>query len=259
MVVLCALASGSNGNCYYIGTGNEAVLIDAGIPARRILERLKRCQLNPNTIRAIFITHEHGDHVSGARVLSRRLNIPVYLTRNTFQSLYGSHRPHSICFFSPGNAIQIGGIVLYPFLKSHDAAEPCSFRVEAEGIQTGVITDLGMADEDVISQLKPCHVLFLESNYDESMLWSGSYSLPLKQRIASDKGHLSNDQAFALLNTHAGKGLREIFLSHLSGENNTPQKVMECFKPLEKKYSIRLTSRHDAGEVVVLEGFGSSG
>jgi phosphoribosyl 1,2-cyclic phosphodiesterase len=122
-----------------------------------------------------------------------------------------------------------------------------------------VITDLGRADEDVIRQLKICHVLFLESNYDESMLWNGSYSPPLKERIASDKGHLSNHQAFALVNAHAGEGLREIFLSHLSAENNSPQKVLECFKPLEKKYSIHLTSRHEAGKVLVLEGYTSVG
>jgi phosphoribosyl 1,2-cyclic phosphodiesterase len=153
-------------------------------------------------------------------------------------------------FFEPGSEIQLGSFLIFPFLKNHDAAEPCSFRISHSGIHTGVFTDIGSPCENVMHQLSQCHALFLETNYDEKMLWEGRYPWPLKRRIASEKGHLSNDQAFDLIKNHAGSQLNTLFLSHLSAENNTPETAMKRFEELRERINIHLTSRYAAGEVV---------
>lgn len=250
MITLCAIASGSNGNCYYIGNNKEAVLIDAGISARQTINRMKQQNLDPALVKAIFISHEHADHVCGARVLGKKLMVPVYATRRTFSAMYNNHKPLAPRFFEPGKEITVGSFNIFPFLKNHDAAQPCSFRVSHNGIHTGVFTDIGMACESVISELARCHALFLESNYDEKMLWEGKYPWHLKKRIASDYGHLSNDQAFNLICGHSGNQLKMVFLSHLSAENNTPEKAMGRFDELRNRYQIYLTSRHAPGDVV---------
>lgn len=249
MLTICAIASGSNGNCYYIGNSNEAVLIDAGISARQTIARLMFRNLDPSRIRAVFISHEHADHTCGARVLSKKLRVPVYLTSQTYMAMYANHRPGSPRFFKPGCEIEIGHFRIYPFGKRHDAAEPCSFRVEYKGLHTGVFTDIGSACGNVINHLNQCHVVFLESNYDENMLWAGKYPWPLKRRIASEYGHLSNDQAFDLILKNAGAQLRDVFLSHLSAENNTPDTAFNRFSELQNKIRVHLTSRYEAGEV----------
>ncbi len=253
MISLCALASGSNGNCYYIGNEHEAILIDAGIPARRIVARMHLQDLTPAKVRAIFVSHEHADHAGGARVLARRLKVPVYVTQKTYLAMYPNHKPDLPRFFAPGQEIPVGSFQVHPFLKNHDAAEPCSFRIAYKGFHVGVFTDIGSPCERVIHHLSQCHALFLETNYDEKMLWEGSYPFPIKQRIASDHGHLSNDQAFDLLKNHSGSGLQMVLLSHLSAENNTPETALNRFSELAKKFSIQLTSRHAPGDVFQLE------
>ncbi|MBN2481581.1 MAG: MBL fold metallo-hydrolase [Bacteroidales bacterium] len=252
MIELCALASGSNGNCYYIGNRHEAVLIDAGISARRIISRMHQQNLDPEKVKAVFISHEHYDHTSGARVLSKRLKIPVYLTAKTYAAMYSVHRPDAPGFFEPGSEVSTGSFIIHPFLKNHDAAEPCSFRIEYNGFNTGVLTDIGSSSDQVVHHLNRCHALFLETNYDEKMLWEGSYPWLLKQRIASERGHLSNDQAFELLENHSGSQLQMVFLSHLSAANNTPEKAMNRFREMVNKYKILPTSRYAPGEVFTI-------
>ena len=252
MVELCAIASGSNGNCYYIGNHRDAVLVDAGISARLILARMKNQNLDSSRVKAIFITHEHSDHAMGARVLSKRMHIPVFVTSRTFVGMYPNQKPLGPRFFVPGQAIQVGSFLIHTFLKNHDAAEPCSFRIEHDGMHVGVFTDIGSACENVRKHLRRCHALFLETNYDDTMLREGRYPWSLKQRILSDHGHLSNDQAFELLKNHSGSQLEVVFLSHLSAENNTPEKAISRFEALKEKYKIRLTSRHAPTDVFIL-------
>jgi len=249
MTEICALASGSNGNCYYIGNEKDAILIDAGIAARRILTRMEERNLNPSGIKAIFISHEHADHICGARVLSKRLKVPVYVTAKTFAAMYGTHRPSSPVFFKPGDIIGKGAFIIHPFLKNHDAAEPCSFRIEHEGYSIGVMTDIGTPCSNVKSHVGKCDVIFLESNYDDKMLWDGSYPYYLKKRIASDQGHLSNLQAVDLIRSYGSNKLRVVFLSHLSAENNTPSLASACFNEIGQRISIYLTSRQGPCEV----------
>ena len=244
MIEICALASGSNGNCYYVGNEHDAVLVDAGISTKKILLRMEEAGLQASKIRGIFISHEHSDHVHGVRVLSKRLGVPAWFTQRTLDALKFGESPELIQLFTPDKAVKIGSITIHPFLKNHDAAEPCSFRIEHDGWRIGVFTDIGEACPKVIHHLRKCHALFLETNYDTKMLWDGGYPYHLKSRVASSVGHLSNDQAFELIRDHAGPELVHVFLSHLSGENNRPEIAEECFKSLADRFNVQLTSRH---------------
>jgi phosphoribosyl 1,2-cyclic phosphodiesterase len=249
MLEICAIASGSNGNCYYIGNEKDAVLIDAGISCKQIVQRMKDRNLNPLKVKAVFITHEHSDHLSGARVFGNRLHVPIYMTSKTYYGAYKNQRPDYPKFFNPGEIISVGDFNVYSFLKNHDASEPCSFRVQHDGKNIGVFTDIGEPCENVTQHLKMCDGLFLETNYDETMLWNGSYPWFLKQRVASGVGHLSNKQAFDLLLSHAGEHLKCVFLSHISKENNSPKIAHESMHPLTSRFEVKLTSRYEAGEV----------
>lgn len=249
MIELCALASGSNGNCYYIGNEKDAVLIDAGVSAKQVLTRLHDSGLDASKIRGIFISHEHTDHVSGVRVLSKRLGVPAWFSQGTFDALRESELPELYEIFISGTAIKINSFQVHSFLKNHDAAEPCSFRIEHDDWHIGVFTDIGEACDLVKSNLRKCHALFLETNYDEKMLREGSYPYILKQRVASSHGHLSNDQAFELVRNHAGPELVHVFLSHLSGENNRPELAAARFQSLTDRFDVRLTSRNTFSEL----------
>lgn len=249
MIELCALASGSNGNCYYIGNERDAVLVDAGISTKKILLRMDEAGLQPEKIRGIFISHEHSDHVHGVRVLSKRLGVPAWFTQRTLEALKFGEQPELVQLFTPDRPVTLGSLVIHPFLKRHDAAEPCSFRVEHDDWHVGVFTDIGEACSKVVQHLRKCHALFIETNYDEKMLWDGSYPYHLKNRVASSVGHLSNNQAFELIRDHAGPELVHVFLSHLSGENNRPELAEECFQSLTDRFNVRLTSRHTFSEL----------
>ena len=252
MIEICAIASGSNGNCYYIGNKEDAILIDAGITCRQILTRMRLKGLNPSKLRAVFITHEHNDHVCGARVLAKKLDIPVYMTKGTHQALYLTNRPEAVRFVAPDQPVMLIPFIIHPILKNHDAREPTSFRIEYQGINIGVFTDIGSPCKNVTSHLKVCHALFLETNYDEKMLMEGTYPHHLKQRVASDVGHLSNVQAADLLSEHAGPDLKWVLLSHLSGENNTPEIAYDALKHLEERFNLVVTSRKHPTEVITL-------
>jgi phosphoribosyl 1,2-cyclic phosphodiesterase len=252
MIEICAIASGSNGNCYYIGNEKDAVLIDAGISAKQISARMFERGLNPSKVKALFISHEHSDHMRGARGVNKKMNLPVYLTAKTYNGSYKNLRPDYPKYFVPGDEIEVGEFTVHAFLKNHDASEPCSFRIQFENINVGVFTDIGEPCKNVISHLKLCDGLFLETNYDVKMLWEGRYPYFLKKRVDSEIGHLSNDQAFNLLQNHAGENLKCVFLSHLSKENNTPEIALNSMINLASKFDIKLTSRYEAGEVYQL-------
>ena len=252
MIEVCAIASGSNGNCYYIGNENEAILVDAGISCKQVLVRMEERGLDARKLKAIFITHEHVDHVRGARVLSKKLSIPAFFTYGTWNNTHKSSKPVHYRYVHIDQPLQIGGITIHTFAKNHDAGEPVSFRIEIENKSVGVMTDIGSICENVIHHFKQCTAVFLESNYDEKMLWEGPYPWPLKKRVASEIGHLSNVQALELVTEHAGDLLKMVFLSHLSGENNTPDIAFENFKSLHHKYEIIKTSREEASVVKVL-------
>jgi len=252
MIEICALASGSNGNCYYIGNKEDAVLIDAGLSFKQILKRLEQKALDPKKIKALLITHEHGDHVRGARVTGKKLDIPVFMTTGTFSATFRIWKPISYIPIVNNIPIEVGLFTIFPVLKNHDAAEPTSFRIEFGGFSIGVFTDIGSPCENVKYHLGQCHALFLETNYDQQMLLEGAYPYYLKARIDSAVGHLSNIQAFELLRDNAHPDLKCVFLSHLSAENNRPELAYNEFKSLEDKFLVKLTDRFDASEIYTL-------
>jgi len=252
MIEICALASGSNGNSYYIGNNEEAVLIDAGIYYKKLIERLDDAGLDKNKIKAIFISHEHTDHIQGARSTSNKLGIPVYYTKKTYNKSYNKNKAQNFIFFEPGTPYIIGNIKVHPFSKQHDAIEPCSFRVEIDNKHIGIMTDIGEVDETLQNQFSKCDAVFLEANYDEDMLQSGLYPYHLKERVSSSKGHLSNIQALELIKNFASPNLKTILLSHISAANNTHEIVKETFSELNGKYDVKLTSRQKASKLLTL-------
>jgi phosphoribosyl 1,2-cyclic phosphodiesterase len=249
VIEICALASGSNGNSYYIGNQTEAILVDSGISTRQLLHRFLSRGLDHKKVKAVFLSHEHSDHSRGIQVLSKRHRVTVWMSKHTFYALPHSYRPMYVELFEPGESVQVGSFIIHTFLKNHDAAEPCSFRIESGAKSVGVFTDIGEPCENVRNAMRQCHVVFIESNYDEKMLWEGSYPWPLKKRVASEVGHLSNIQAMELMLQDSHPALECIFLSHLSQENNIPALAYSIFEPFHHKMEVKLTSRFEASEV----------
>lgn len=254
---IASLASGSNGNCYYLEEGDDAVLIDAGVSRKQIIERMNRLGLSLSRLRGVFISHEHSDHIHGADVLARKHGVEIFMTQKTYAAYGRTINDGSVHFFSPGQEVRLGSLCVHPFLKSHDAAQPCSFPVSSGDRNVAVMTDIGAHCENVIDHLRQADAVFLESNYDEQMLKIGPYPAHMKRRIASDVGHLSNVQAARLAFAHASARLKHVILSHLSANNNTPELALRTFMEMIAKRTdlnpeIRIASREKEGDVVCL-------
>ncbi|WP_295767691.1 MBL fold metallo-hydrolase [uncultured Mucilaginibacter sp.] len=241
---ITSLNSGSNGNCYYVGNKQEAVLIDVGISCREVERRMLRLGLNIQKVKAIFISHEHSDHIRGLTVLSKKYQIPVYITTATMT--YGRLflEPHLVIPFKAYEPVLIGGLKVNAFPKYHDAAEPHSFLVSCCNVNVGVFTDIGVTCQHLINHFKQCHAAFLEANYDEAMLASGSYPYHLKKRISGGRGHLSNHQALELFKLHRPQFMSHLLLAHLSKDNNCPDVARNMFLPHAQDTQIILASRY---------------
>src|SRR6185436_19904194 len=250
---IASLNSGSNANCYYIGNNNEAVLIDAGLSCRETEKRIKRLGLDISLVKAIFITHEHDDHIAGLPVLSKKYRLPVYITNNTLRNCPFEMNPDLVVSFVHTQRVSIGELSILPFLKSHDANDPHSFIVSGNSVNIGVITDIGYACKHVIKHFKLCDAVFLESNYCEEMLSNGSYPVHLKKRISGRKGHLSNDQALELFLNHKPQNLQLLILSHLSQNNNHPDIVNKLFSQYANGIRVVIASRHQETELFSVE------
>ncbi|MFC3563691.1 MBL fold metallo-hydrolase [Pedobacter jamesrossensis] len=244
-----SINSGSNGNCYYIGNAEEAVLIDVGLSCKEVEKRMTRLGLNINKVKAIFISHEHSDHIKGLAVLSKKYNIPVYITANTLKSSKLILNTENIFSFTHLETISIGNLKICAFSKFHDAADPFSFTIEYNDTRVGVFTDIGSVCDRLISQFKNCHAAFLEANYDTEMLENGRYPYHLKRRITSGKGHLSNTQALDLFLNYKPSYMSHLLLSHLSKDNNDPTLVEKLFKDVADKTHIAVASRYEESEV----------
>ncbi|HMC85809.1 MAG TPA: MBL fold metallo-hydrolase [Chitinophagaceae bacterium] len=219
---ISSLNSGSNGNCYYFGNKEEAVLIDAGISCREIEKRMKLLSLDPASLKAIFITHEHIDHISGLPTLVKKYRLPVYITASTYRRTGFLFAKELIQPLTPFEPIQIGMLSITAFPKWHDAVDPHSVVITCNGVTAGVFTDIGEPCKNVIHYFKQCHAAFLETNYDDDMLANGRYPVFLKNRISGKQGHLSNAQALQLFIAYRPSFMSHILLSHLSKENNSP-------------------------------------
>jgi phosphoribosyl 1,2-cyclic phosphodiesterase len=244
-VFITSLNSGSNGNCYYVGNNTEAVLIDAGISCRETERRMKRLGLSMKMVKAIFVSHEHSDHITGVCGLSKKYQLPVYITNSTLHSSGLPVEKKLVHSFTPQQPVSIGSLSITPFTKFHDASDPHSFMVSCHKINIGIFTDIGLPCKYVVSYFKKCHAAFLEANYCEDMLMNGRYPLFLKNRISSNEGHLSNSQALELFLKHKGKQLTHLILSHLSKNNNRPQLVESMFNEHAGNVKIVVASRYE--------------
>jgi phosphoribosyl 1,2-cyclic phosphodiesterase len=225
---LSILASGSSGNSFYVEENNEAILVDLGISTKQILERVEAIGKSINQVKAIFITHEHTDHVKGLEVFSRKFNLPVYLTRGTLHGLkFPVSSPTKI--IKDGSEIKLGNFIVKAFSKSHDANEPVSFTIKGNK-NLSIITDVGFGCDNVINAIKQSDAIIMESNYDMDMLINGSYPYYLKQRILGELGHLSNCESALLLAKYASKKLKQVYLAHLSLNNNSPDQALKSFR-----------------------------
>ncbi|HCN83196.1 MAG TPA: MBL fold metallo-hydrolase [Sphingobacteriaceae bacterium] len=254
---ITSLNSGSNGNCYYIGNSEEGVLIDAGISCRETEKRMQRLGLSMQMVKAIFVSHEHSDHINGIPVLARKYQLPVYITDSTMQAgrLSLAHLSGAYRAYEP---VKIGSLTVTAFPKLHDASEPHSFIVEYKGIKVGVFTDIGLACSHVVDHFKQCHAAFLEANYDEEMLDNGNYPIYLKNRIRNGWGHLSNKQALQLFLDHRPAFMSHLLLSHLSKNNNCPELVGKLFSPHAGNTNVVIASRYNETPVYCIGDKGLS-
>lgn len=250
---IASLNSGSNGNCYYIGNEQEAILVDAGISCRETERRMRRLGLPLDRVKAIFISHEHDDHIRGLEVLSKRYQLPVYITAPTLQSARTQLEPGGVLSFTAHQPVVIGELEVTAFPKSHDASDPYSFVIACRHLRIGVFTDIGHVCEQVIYHFRQCHAVFLETNYDEQMLEEGRYPYPLKRRIRGGEGHLSNRQALELFVAHRPVYMSHLLLSHLSQDNNRPELARELFEQEAGDVRIVVASRYEESEVYVID------
>lgn len=242
---ICSLNSGSNGNCYYVGNEEEAILIDAGISCKETEIRMKRLGLPMGKVKGIFVSHEHSDHIAGIAVLAKKYQLPVFITEGTRKGCRMILERQLVTSFIAYQPVTIGTLSITAFPKFHDACDPHSFVVKSSSVAVGIFTDIGIPCEHVIRHFKQCHAAFLESNYDEGMLLNGSYPYYLKKRIMGGKGHLSNSQALQLFLSHRPSFMSHLLLSHLSKNNNCPKLVEQLFSQHALSTQIIVTSRYE--------------
>ena len=222
---VCVLASGSAGNCTYIGSDRAALLIDAGLSGRETARRLGEIGADLSGVRAVCVSHEHDDHTAGLGVLHRKHGIPVYANSGTVEGLRGrsNSKAGDIAWtiFSTGSAFEIAGFVVEPFSVPHDAMDPVGFVVRRGDFSVGVVTDIGICTNVVRERLRACQVIVFEANHDEAMLARAKRPEHLKQRIRGRQGHLSNQAAAEFIAGIGGPHLRHVYLAHISEDCNT--------------------------------------
>ncbi len=225
MSKLIPLFSGSSGNSYYLASGGEGILIDVGRSAKQTLKALSDNNVDPRTIRAVFVTHEHCDHVNGVRVFANKLGIPVFSTRGTYDEMIknGYADGKTDCRIIGSGGVDLDNMHIDSFPVSHDCAEGCGYRVDLGTAKFALATDLGYVSEAVENALSGCNAVVIESNHDLSMLRVGPYPYPLKRRIMSETGHLSNEMCASFLPKLVKSGAGRFVLAHLSKENNMPE------------------------------------
>ena len=226
------IASGSSGNCLYVGSETTHLLIDAGVSGKKIAAGLSSFGIEPSQICAILVTHEHIDHTSGIGVLSRKYHIPVYTTIGTIGEItrirsLGDLSKASFNVICPGKPFEIGDIRIEAFSISHDAVDPVSYTFEYGGKKIGMVTDLGFFDDSIIDPLRNSDLLYVEANHDVRMLQAGPYPYHLKQRILGKRGHLCNEMCGQLVSTLCTGKLKHVILGHLSKENNYPDLALQ--------------------------------
>ena len=258
-LTVATLASGSSGNCTYIGDGRAGLLVDCGISTKQILLRMDQLGLKDAPVDAVLITHEHSDHVGAARVLGDRLrkrsgrDVPFYMTAGTRSRVKPQCTPPAIEEIAPAERFRVGHLEVDPFPVPHDTVDPVGYRVASGCTWAGVVTDLGRPTALVAEKLRSLSIAVLEFNHDFELLMGGAYPWPLKQRIRSSHGHLSNEQAAQLLDEALTPTLEHLALAHLSGENNRPERALKAAAAVLSRHGVlgevalRVADQHQPG------------
>lgn len=266
MIYFCSLASGSSGNCQYIASETTGILLDAGLSGKYILNSLNHINANVDNLKALFITHEHSDHVKSAGILMRKFGISLYITKDTFsriESRLGKYSEDKVIFIEKEEDVQVGDITVHPFAISHDAIDPVAYSFRKDDLKISIVTDLGHVPLDLLSNLIDSNLIMLESNHDVEMLNAGPYPYVLKKRILSKTGHISNEAcAEAIIRVYNySPRLGHVVLGHLSQDNNTPELAYATVKhiledhglDLEKDISLDLAYRDRVGKLYRIE------
>lgn len=233
-------------------------MIDAGISCREIEKRMRSLGLDPSKVKAIFVSHEHTDHISGIPSFIKKFRLPVYITDRTYRACGFLVNEELLRSFNAFEPVQVGSLSITAFPKWHDAIDPHSFIVSASCTTVGVFTDIGEPCKNVIQYFKLCHAVFLETNYDEVMLAGSRYPVFLRNRISGRHGHLSNTQALQLFTAHKPVFMTHLFLSHLSKENNQPALVEALFNSRANGVQIIHAPRHTATSLYQITGNGQA-
>ncbi|MDE5589803.1 MAG: MBL fold metallo-hydrolase [Acetatifactor sp.] len=232
---LCSIASGSSGNCVYVGSEATHLLVDVGISGKRTESGLRELGLTASDIDGILVTHEHADHISGLGIIARKYEIPIYATAGTIRAIretgsLGTLEEGLFHEVQEDRKFTIKDLTVNPMQISHDAAQPVGYRISYGNKKVAVCTDLGAYNDYTVECLKGMDALLLEANHDVNMLQVGPYPYYLKQRILGDRGHLSNENSGRLLCRILHDGLKTVFLGHLSKENNLPELAFESVR-----------------------------
>ncbi|MBO4903023.1 MAG: MBL fold metallo-hydrolase [Lachnospiraceae bacterium] len=263
---LCSIASGSSGNCIYVGSDQTHLIVDAGISGKRIEAGLNGIGLKTSEIDGLLITHEHSDHIAAVGVLARKYGLPMYATRGTIEGILQTRSVGEIPegLFREIRAdepFMIEDLTIRPVSVSHDANEPVAYRIEHGDHAAGIVTDLGIFDDYIVDSFAGVDALLLEANHDVHMLQVGRYPYPLKCRILGDRGHLSNELSGQLLCKLLHDQLKTVMLGHLSAENNLAELAYETvrleilmddnvYKPDD--FQIRIASRHEPTQLIAV-------
>lgn len=252
------LASGSSGNSFLVQANGSALLVDAGLSGKRMVERLETVGMDPCALAGILISHGHSDHIKGAGVLSRKFKLPVLMNRGTCGvATTGLGKLHRLEVFETGRIFQFAGFRIHPFSVPHDCVDPVGFRISVGTARLGIATDLGAATGLVQTVLAGLQVLILESNHDPEMLRDGPYPWELKQRVRSRLGHLSNQESAKLLQRVVSDELKAVILAHMSETNNRIDLALDCAREslrdfVEQKGTVFCALQDEVGPTVEL-------
>ena len=258
----CSLASGSSGNCEYLEYNNTKILIDAGLSGKKIEGLLKEIEVNPHELDAVFVTHEHIDHIKSVGVLSRRHKLKVFSNMMTLDAMLPTVKkldPKKTFIFENGKSFTFKDLEIMPISTFHDCASGCGFVISGDK-KISLLTDTGWVNADAMEKMDGSELFYLESNHDVDMLMNGTYPYPTKQRILSTKGHLSNENAGEVLSMILKKKKEKILLGHLSADNNLPDLALKTINNLllqdhkeeSVDYTIDVAPRFSPSEVFEL-------
>ena len=263
-MIFCSLYSGSSGNSILLGSENSKILIDAGLPGKKIDEALSAIDIKGNELDGIFITHEHIDHIKGVGVISRKYDIPIYANADTWAAMeksLGKIKEHNIKVIDRRSVTNIKDLQVKSFCVPHDAAAPSGYTIALENKIASVATDFGIYTQEIRDNIKDSQVLLLESNHDINMVKFGPYPYQLKRRILSEVGHLSNEDCGKMIVDILSKGdPKQIMLGHLSNTNNHPDLAYESVVSvirdsgikIGEDVSLSMANRHNVSELIRL-------